>query len=698
MKYPPIIPLFVLSALSASHLSAQEAVVLEKIQVEDHANVMEERQENSIAKKIISGEELTRYGDLNALEILKRTPGVTISDGKKKGEPGKGYTKVLIDGEEVSTSSKRRVSPLEQISPDMIERVEVMTNGSAEYTAEAMGGIVNIVLKKPKSQGASSAKLTFGLYDDVPMSTLFAQHEGKTGAVSYLVNATISDNRKSDTSSIRIDEPLTYSDQFQNDEFRDQSLNLTTKLIYTPSSKDKYTFDGLMMLNNSQNKTQKTGYTDGSSSVNTLIHNTDKSNGMILRTKIGGQHHLSGTELIEWKLKFHQGDDDGESESVQTLPTSKITTQDDESTFRVFGADGSYSVAAGDHFIKVGTNLRRFTQDDSVRRTLNGTDTTDPLDSDSIREDRGALYAQDEIGFGENVVVTPGLRYESVHRDYRGSSNIEYLAPSLHLLYKLTPQDNLRASVAKTVKLPRFDELSSSTDSSLDQNDLHHPDKTGNPNLREEKALSYEVRAEHYFEDKGIVSIGGFYRDIQDKIEKYTFFDTLSSRYIQRPENVGNGKLWGMELELKKSLDVLVSGLGVFANATIQDSSLRNSATGMKRPIKQTSDYLYNIGIDHTLQSYRLTYGAAYRYVGGYDDPIDENGFSESQQGYGTLDLYAKKRLDSTFKLGLNLKNITSATITTTSKQYDTSGVLTQTQIDKEKSQPQILLTLEGKW
>ena len=76
----------------------------------------------------------------------------------------------------------------------------------------------------------------------------------------------------------------------------------------------------------------------------------------------------------------------------------------------------------------------------------------------------------------------------------------------------------------------------------------------------------------------------------------------------------------------------------------------------------------------------------------------NENGFSESQQGYGTLDLYAKKRLDSTFKLGLNLKNITSATITTTSKQYDTSGVLTQTQIDKEKSQPQILLTLEGKW
>lgn len=142
-------PLILLTC-TLSLACAEEILQLDKISVEETYSVIEERKENSIAKRIIKGEELAQYGDMNAQEILKRTPGVTISEGKgKKGAPGKGYTKVLIDGEEVS--STKRGNPLEHISPDMIERLEVMTNGSAEHSAESMGGIVNIVLKKPAS-------------------------------------------------------------------------------------------------------------------------------------------------------------------------------------------------------------------------------------------------------------------------------------------------------------------------------------------------------------------------------------------------------------------------------------------------------------------------------------------------------------------------------------------------------------------
>ncbi len=83
--------------------------------------------------------------------------------------------------------------------------------------------------------------------------------------------------------------------------------------------------------------------------------------------------------------------------------------------------------------------------------------------------------------------------------------------------------------------------------------------------------------------------------------------------------------------------------------------------------------------------------------MSGYDDPVDESGVAESQEGYGTLDLYAKKRLDSTYKLGLNLKNITQESITTTSKRY-VGGVLNETQIDNEKSRFHFLVTLEGRW
>lgn len=680
---------FLLHACTFSLICAQEILQLDKIEVEDHYSVIEERKENSIAKRIIKGEELTRYGDMNALEVLKRTPGVTIPEGKgKKGAPGKGYTQVLIDGEEVSAASKRRGSPLEQISPDMIERIEVMSNGSAEYTAEAMGGIVNIVLKKPASEGKTTAKMTGGVYNGQPIASVFAQQEGKSGNLAYLFNATYTDNGHKDDSSTYIDEISSVSEKITDEEGRFRALSLSTKLMYAPDTKNKYGFDASLGLNDNKSSSDERIYTNGV--LSNVIHNRDESEGVMLWTKLSGQHNLSGTELAEWKLKFHLSDSEGENRSGSQL-------QYDESLFRVLGAEGIYSRAQGDHFIKTGAELKRLTQHEDIRVLDNGIETSD--EHQRLRQDKGSLYVQDEISVGENTILTPGIRYENVSRDFGNSSRLDYFAPSLHLLYRLSENDNLRASVAKTVKLPRLGELSDNVDSSLELNDLNHPDVSGNPNLKEEKALSYEVRYEHFFADKGIVSIGGFYRVIDDKIEKMTtqYFntDTGTWRYLERPENAGEGRLWNIEFELKKSLDSYVSGLGIFGNATFQNSSL--STNGSKRTIKGTNDYLYNVGVDHTLSAYRLTYGAAYRYVGGYDDPTDENGIAESQKGYGTLDLYATKRIDSTFKAGINLKNLTGTTITTTTKRY-VSGSLVETQTDRDNSEPHILFTLEGRW
>jgi iron complex outermembrane receptor protein len=671
-------PLILLTC-TLSFSCAEEILKLDKISVEETYSVIEERKENSIAKRIIKGEELTQYGDMNALEMLKRTPGVTVPQGKgKKGSPGKGYTKVLIDGEEVLAT--KRGNPLEQVSPDMIERIEVMTNGSAEYTAESMGGIVNIVLKKPVSEGKTITKLTAGAYGGEPMTSVFAQQEGKKGKLSYLFNTTLSDNSQDDSASTHTDS----YDEYTDDELRYRSISLNTKLIYTPSSSDKYMFDGALNRSDYRKKSVENRY----GGVNETNHQIDDGDALMLWAKLSGIHNLSGTEMIDWKLKYHENDSEGLTRSDNTITLSE---QNDEGSFRVFGAEGSYSKALNEHFIKTGVEIKRLNQRDDVVAYLNGVINSD--DHQRLRENKGAVYIQDEMSIGENIILTPGLRYERSVREFDQSVSIDYFAPSLHALYKLSENDNLRASIAKTVKLPRLSELSASVDSSLEQNDLNHPDITGNPNLKEEKALSYEVRYEHFFEDKGIVSLGGFYRMIDDKIEKLTTWD--GTRYVERPENAGEGKLWSLELEFKKSLDAYVSGLGVFSNATFQDSSLKTN--GISRTIKGTNDYLYNIGIDHQLESYRLTYGAAYRYVSGYDDPLDESGVAESQKGYGTLDFYVRKRLNRTYKLGLNLKNITQESITTTAKRYS-SGVLSETQIDNENTRFHFLITLEGRW
>lgn len=63
-----------------SMIGAQEIVQLDQISVEDTYSAVEERKENSIAKRIIKGEELSQYGDMNAQEMLKRVPGVTVNE------------------------------------------------------------------------------------------------------------------------------------------------------------------------------------------------------------------------------------------------------------------------------------------------------------------------------------------------------------------------------------------------------------------------------------------------------------------------------------------------------------------------------------------------------------------------------------------------------------------------------------------
>ncbi len=681
-----------LLSFSISLACAQEILQLDKIEVQATAQTLEERKETSISKRIISGTELTQYGDLNVLEVLKRTPGVSISDGKKKGAPGKGYTQVLVDGEEVTTSSKRRASPLEQISPDMIERIEVMSNGSAEYSAEAMGGIVNIILKKPKSDGLAIAKITAGAYGDSPMATVFTQYEKKQGKVSYLVNGTFSDTKKVDTTTRDTDTLGVISQQNGKNDSDARAFSVNTKVIYTADSKSKYTFDGALGTN--KEKVDTHNKTVSSGSVTSDIDERTDTNGDFYVAKLLGEHHIGQSMMADWKLITHERTQVGNQSSIDAI-SSRIIHQEDDSLFNIYGGNGNLSYAMNEHFFKTGVEYRHLTQRDEVQTIINGVNTTLPSDNVTMRQDKYAVYVQDEWSVSEKAVLTPGIRYEKTDRDYGSVNVIDYVAPSLHFLYHITPEDNLRASVAKTVKLPNLDQISTSVNGTLDNNDINHPDITGNPNLKEESALSYELRLEHYFSDKGIVSINSFYRNISDKIEKLTMFE--SGRYVERPYNSGEAQLWGIEIEAKKSLSMLLDGLGIWGNATMQHSTLENRQIGFNGVIGETPDYLLNIGVDHTYAPYHLTYGAAYRYNGGFDDPIDQSGIKKSQSGYGILDMYATKRLNSTFKLSVNLKNITSTTIETASSGYS-NGTLNVSQVDKEKSDSQILLTLEGKW
>ncbi|WP_313093129.1 TonB-dependent receptor domain-containing protein [Chryseobacterium flavum] len=86
------------------------------------------------------------------LDVLRKTPGVTVDQEGGIFIGGRITPAVFIDGKPVVMSSEELQAYLRSLVPEMVESVEVNTNPSSKYDAE-FKGIIDIKLKKNVSLG-----------------------------------------------------------------------------------------------------------------------------------------------------------------------------------------------------------------------------------------------------------------------------------------------------------------------------------------------------------------------------------------------------------------------------------------------------------------------------------------------------------------------------------------------------------------
>jgi iron complex outermembrane recepter protein len=102
---------------------------------------------------------LTAIGS-SAFEILRGSPGVRVDNSNNISIIGRQSALITIDGKPTNLSGDNLVSVLRSMQSDVIERIELITAGSAKEDASA-GGIINIVLKRGNNIGAN-ATITAG--------------------------------------------------------------------------------------------------------------------------------------------------------------------------------------------------------------------------------------------------------------------------------------------------------------------------------------------------------------------------------------------------------------------------------------------------------------------------------------------------------------------------------------------------------
>lgn len=93
----------------------------------------------------------------DALELLRKSPGVTIDKDDNISLSGKNGVQVYIDGKPTPLTGTDLSNYLKSIQSAQIESIELITNPSAKYEAAGNAGIINIRLKKNKTFGANGS-------------------------------------------------------------------------------------------------------------------------------------------------------------------------------------------------------------------------------------------------------------------------------------------------------------------------------------------------------------------------------------------------------------------------------------------------------------------------------------------------------------------------------------------------------------
>ncbi len=91
----------------------------------------------------------------DALELLRKSPGVMVDKDDNLSLAGKNGVQVYIDGKPSPLSGADLASYLKSLQSVQIESIELITNPSAKYEAAGNAGIINIRLKKDKTIGTN---------------------------------------------------------------------------------------------------------------------------------------------------------------------------------------------------------------------------------------------------------------------------------------------------------------------------------------------------------------------------------------------------------------------------------------------------------------------------------------------------------------------------------------------------------------
>lgn len=197
---------------------------------------------------------------IDALELLRRAPGVNVDMDNNIALLGKSGVRIFINGRPTRLSGNDLANLLQNMGSDNIEDIEIISNPSSKYEAEGDAGIININLKKNVAtgfNGSAVASLTQGDYfrNNQSVNLNYGGEKLKASlGVSRVDNETYDDFRETRLQN-------GYSFELASDQIRNfDGYTVTTGLEYTLNEKHSLSFSGNAILNSNDDDLESTTF------------------------------------------------------------------------------------------------------------------------------------------------------------------------------------------------------------------------------------------------------------------------------------------------------------------------------------------------------------------------------------------------------------------------------------------------------
>ena len=127
----------------------EDSKTLKEVQVTGQRSQMK----LEVDRKTFSVDNVLAAAGGNATELLEQIPSIEVTTDGEISLRGNSSVEVWINGKASGMTSDNRYDILQQIPAESIERVEVIDNPSAKFSAEGSAGIINIILKRDRKAG-----------------------------------------------------------------------------------------------------------------------------------------------------------------------------------------------------------------------------------------------------------------------------------------------------------------------------------------------------------------------------------------------------------------------------------------------------------------------------------------------------------------------------------------------------------------